>query len=179
MSFERIFLNESFHENSFEWALPSNATKLIFKKILLDLLLFYSLLIIFVICATFYESRRIFLKRKFSERKMSVDIQHILSNMQTGLQDQAEKVKEATKHRDNFAQNIAKLEAQLNETKVVMDELGKSMNESLLISCFLEKVEEGRNIFKLLGPCLVLQDKEIAMQTIKNRHSHMSSELKK
>ena len=56
---------------------------------------------------------------------MSVDIQHILSNMQTGLQDQAEKVKEATKHRDNFAQNIAKLEAQLNETKCVMDELGK------------------------------------------------------
>ncbi|CBY24112.1 unnamed protein product [Oikopleura dioica] len=96
---------------------------------------------------------------------MSVDIQHILSNMQAGLQDQAAKVKEATKHRDNFAQNIAKLEAQLNETKVVMDEL--------------EKVEEGRNIFKLLGPCLVLQDKEIAMQTIKNRHSHMSSELKK
>ena len=57
---------------------------------------------------------------------MSVDIQHILSNMQAGLQDQAEKVREATKHRDNFAQNIAKLEAQLNETKVVMDELGKS-----------------------------------------------------
>ena len=56
---------------------------------------------------------------------MSVDIQHILSNMQTGLQDQAEKVKEATKQRDNYAQNIAKLEAQLNETKVVMDELGK------------------------------------------------------
>ena len=56
---------------------------------------------------------------------MSVDIQHILSNMQTGLQDQAEKVKEATKQRDNYAQNIAKLEAQLNETKVVMDELGE------------------------------------------------------
>ena len=56
---------------------------------------------------------------------MSVDIQHILSNVQTGLQDQAEKVKEATKNRDNSAQNIAKLEAQLSETKVVMDELGR------------------------------------------------------
>merc|ERR1712062_193578 len=97
--------------------------------------------------------------------EMSVDIQHILSNIQAGLQDQADKVKTATKNRDNAAQNIAKLEAQLSETKVVMNEL--------------ERVEEGRNVYKLLGPCLVLQDKEIAMQTIKNRYSHMTSELKK
>ena len=80
-----------------------------------------------------------FSKSEIFREKMSVDIQHILSNMQAGLQDQAAKVKEATKHRDNFAQNIAKLEAQLNETKVVMDELGKSINESLLISCFFQK----------------------------------------
>ena len=53
------------------------------------------------------------------------DYQYILENMQKELEAQAEKVGELTKERDNAGKKIGALEAQLSETKVVLDELGR------------------------------------------------------
>ena len=52
------------------------------------------------------------------------DYQYILQNMQKELEVQAEKVGNLTKERDNAGKQIGALEAQLSETKVVLDELG-------------------------------------------------------
>ncbi|CBY31433.1 unnamed protein product [Oikopleura dioica] len=93
------------------------------------------------------------------------DYQYILQNMQKELEVQAEKVGNLTKERDNAGKQIGAIEAQLSETKVVLDEL--------------EIVGEDATIYKLLGPVLVKQDKELALQTIKNRKSHMETELKR
>ena len=48
-----------------------------------------------------------------------------------------------------------------------------------LISFLLEILDEDAIVYKLLGPVLVKQEKEIALQTIKNRKDFMESELKK
>lgn len=57
-------------------------------------------------------------------RMVANDYQYILQNMQKELEVQAEKVGNLTKERDNAGKQIGAIEAQLSETKVVLDELG-------------------------------------------------------
>ena len=62
------------------------------------------------------------------------DYQYILQNMQKELEVQAEKVGNLTKERDNAGKQIGALEAQLSETKVVLDELG---TKRIHFNCFI------------------------------------------
>ena len=55
----------------------------------------------------------------------------------------------------------------------------RTFQEIRLISFLLEILDEDAIVYKLLGPVLVKQEKEIALQTIKNRKDFMESELKK
>lgn len=57
------------------------------------------------------------------------------------------------------------MEAQLNENKVVEEEL--------------DVIEPDGNVYKLIGPVLVKQDLEEAKQTVKKRIEYISAELKR
>merc|ERR1712080_756029 len=93
------------------------------------------------------------------------EFDYVLQNMQKELESQVEKVNKTTKERDAIGKRIGQFEAQLSETKVVLSEL--------------ELVGDDATVYKLLGPVLVKQEKEIALQTINNRKDFMENELKK
>merc|ERR1712226_767391 len=82
-----------------------------------------------------------------------------------GARRPSRKSKQSTEERDEVGKRIGQFEAQLSETKVVLSEL--------------ELIGDDSTVYKLLGPVLVKQEKEIAMQTIQNRKNFMESEIKK
>lgn len=139
---------------------------------------------------------------------MATEFDYVLQNMQKELEGQVEKVNKHQKDRDAIGKRIGQFEAQLSETNVVLSELGKTFcfcisqlksfllfytpvipmflktwkrtfQDIRLISFLLEILDEDAIVYKLLGPVLVKQEKEIALQTIKNRKDFMESELKK
>ena len=73
-----------------------------------------------------------------------------LQNMQKDVEAQVEKVNKSQKEQEKAQRLIGQFEAQLSETKVVLSEL--------------ELIKDDANVYKLLGPVLVKQEKEIALQ---------------
>merc|ERR1712008_160929 len=105
-------------------------------------------------------------KNKQKKTKMaSSQMEFILQNMQKELEGQVEKVSKSNKERETIGKAIGNLEAQLSETKVVLNGL--------------EILKEDSIVYKLLGPVLVKQDKQEAVSNVKQRSDYMESELKR
>lgn len=81
------------------------------------------------------------------------------------MQTELEKFQAIQKDLQKFISARQQLEAQLNENKVVQEEL--------------DEIEPDGNVYKLIGPVLVKQDLEEAKQTVKKRIEYISAEMKR
>ncbi|XP_015753233.1 PREDICTED: prefoldin subunit 6-like isoform X2 [Acropora digitifera] len=88
-----------------------------------------------------------------------------MEKVQKQLQSELEKFQGIQKDLQKFISARQRLEAQLNENKVVEEEL--------------DVIEPDGNVYKLIGPVLVKQDLEEAKQTVKKRIEYISAELKR
>merc|ERR1711892_41976 len=105
-------------------------------------------------------------KKQTKKPKMaSSQMEFILQNMQKELEGPGEKGSKSNKERETIGKAIGNLEAQLSETKVVLNEL--------------EILKEDSIVYKLLGPVLVKQDKQEAVSNVKQRSDYMESDLKR
>merc|ERR1712035_136115 len=104
-------------------------------------------------------------ERKKTAKMVNSQMEFILQNMQKELEGQVEKVSKCNKERDTIGKAIGNLEAQLSETKVVLDELNILKDDAI--------------VYKLLGPVLVKQDKAEAVSNVKQRTDYMDGELKR
>merc|ERR1712131_55686 len=82
-------------------------------------------------------------QREKTAKMVNSQMEFILQNMQKELEGQVEKVSKCNKDRETIGKAIGNLEAQLSETKVVLNEL--------------EILREDSVVYKLLGPVLVKQ----------------------
>merc|ERR1712131_607 len=105
------------------------------------------------------------LTERKTAKMVNSQMEFILQNMQKELEGQVEKVSKCNKDRETIGKAIGNLEAQLSETKVVLNEL--------------EILREDSVVYKLLGPVLVKQDKAEAVSNVKQRSDYMESELKR
>nr|CAG4652370.1 EOG090X0MQF [Triops cancriformis] len=85
--------------------------------------------------------------------------------IQKKLQQELEKYKSTQKEFQKIIETRKQLEAQLTENTAVKEELGI--------------LEEGANVFKLIGPVLVKQDLEEARQNVAKRMEYISGEIKR
>ncbi|XP_002735724.1 prefoldin subunit 6-like [Saccoglossus kowalevskii] len=88
-----------------------------------------------------------------------------LEMLQKQLQDELDKLKNVQKDYQKALANRQQLDSQLNENKIVKDEL--------------DILEDDGKVFKLMGPVLVKQDVEEAKQNVGKRIEYISSELKR
>jgi len=92
---------------------------------------------------------------------MAANLERIQQQMQTEL----EKFKGIQKDLQKFITARQQLDAQLNENKVVQEEL--------------DVIEADGNVYKLIGPVLVKQDLEEAKQTVAKRIEYITAEIKR
>lgn len=92
---------------------------------------------------------------------MAANIERIQQQMQSEL----EKFKAIQKDMTKLVSTRQQLEAQLNENKVVQEEL--------------DVIEPDGNVYKLMGPVLVKQDLEEAKQTVLKRIEYITAEIKR
>ncbi|KAL9988917.1 hypothetical protein ACROYT_G003412 [Oculina patagonica] len=92
---------------------------------------------------------------------MAANIEKIQQQMQTEL----EKFKAIQKDMQKLVGTRQQLDAQLNENKVVQEEL--------------DVIEPDGNVYKLIGPVLVKQDLEEARQTVAKRIEYINAEIKR
>ncbi|XP_073242976.1 prefoldin subunit 6-like [Porites lutea] len=92
---------------------------------------------------------------------MAANLDRIQQQMQTEL----EKFKSVQKDIQKLVSARQQLEAQLNENKVVKEEL--------------DVIEADGNVYKLIGPVLVKQDLEEAKQTVAKRIEYITAEIKR
>nr|CAG4644506.1 EOG090X0MQF [Lepidurus arcticus] len=85
--------------------------------------------------------------------------------IQKKLQQELEKYKTTQKEFQKVIETRKQLEAQLTENTAVKEEL------TLL--------EEGANVYKLIGPVLVKQDLEEARQNVTKRMDYINGEIKR
>lgn len=81
------------------------------------------------------------------------------------MQTELEKFKGIQKDLQKFITARQQLDAQLNENKVVQEEL--------------DVIEADGNVYKLIGPVLVKQDLEEAKQTVAKRIEYITAEIKR
>lgn len=93
--------------------------------------------------------------------KMAANLERIQQQMQTEL----EKFKAVQKDLQKLINTRQQLDAQLNENKVVQEEL--------------DIIEPDGNVYKLTGPVLVKQDLEEAKQNVGKRIEYITAELKR
>ncbi|XP_022795311.1 prefoldin subunit 6-like [Stylophora pistillata] len=92
---------------------------------------------------------------------MAANLERIQQQMQTEL----EKFKAVQKDLQKLINTRQQLDAQLNENKVVQEEL--------------DIIEPDGNVYKLTGPVLVKQDLEEAKQNVGKRIEYITAELKR
>jgi len=92
---------------------------------------------------------------------MAANIERIQQQMQSEL----EKFKAIQKDMTKLVSTRQQLDAQLNENKVVQEEL--------------DVIEPDGNVYKLMGPVLVKQDLEEAKQTVLKRIEYITAEIKR
>ncbi|CAH3034071.1 hypothetical protein pdam_00010095 [Pocillopora damicornis] len=92
---------------------------------------------------------------------MAANLERIQQQMQTEL----EKFKAVQKDLQKLINTRQQLDGQLNENKVVKEEL--------------DIIEPDGNVYKLIGPVLVKQDLEEAKQNVGKRIEYITTELKR
>jgi prefoldin beta subunit len=85
--------------------------------------------------------------------------------IQKRLQTELEKYKAVQKDYQKCVMARQQLDSQLNENKIVLEEL--------------KRLEAEASVFKLIGPVLVKQDQEEAKQNVQKRIDYISAELKR
>ncbi|XP_077986791.1 prefoldin subunit 6-like [Glandiceps talaboti] len=91
--------------------------------------------------------------------------QRELETLQKQLQEELDKLKNVQKDYQKALANRQQLEAQVNENKMVKEEL--------------DRLDDDSNVYKLIGPVLVKQDREEAKQNVAKRIEYISGELKR
>merc|ERR1712130_579847 len=85
--------------------------------------------------------------------------------MQKAMQEEVKHLQEGEKKISSLAGPKAKYASQLSENEIVLQEL--------------ERVEDGAQIYKRVGPVLILQDNDEALANVKHRISHFKTELER
>ncbi|KAJ3314296.1 hypothetical protein HDV04_000662 [Boothiomyces sp. JEL0838] len=86
-------------------------------------------------------------------------------SIQQSLQEQVAQFQQIQKEYDQAVQNRTALESQLKENEQVSIEFGLLKDDS--------------NIYKMIGPCLVKQDRVEAVSNVKKRIEYITGEIKR
>ena len=90
---------------------------------------------------------------------------NVMEIMQGQLQEKVEKIQGLQKTQQKTLAARQTLDSQLNENKLVKEEL--------------DKLEDDAKVFKLIGPALVKQETTEAKQNVEKRIEYISGELKR
>jgi len=85
--------------------------------------------------------------------------------LQKRLQTEVDKLKAVQKDYSKSVSARQQLDAQFNENTLVKEEF--------------ERIEEGCNVYKMIGPVLVKQDPDEAKQNVQKRIDYISGEIKR
>merc|ERR1719189_503148 len=85
--------------------------------------------------------------------------------MQKAMQEEIKSIQAAEKKMASLSQPKAQYAAKLSENQIVLDEL--------------ELLEDDAQIYKRVGPILVLQDNDEALENVKHRISHFKGEIER
>ncbi|XP_013417321.1 prefoldin subunit 6 [Lingula anatina] len=85
--------------------------------------------------------------------------------LQKRLQGELEKYQAVQKDYQKYVSARQQLDAQLNENSLVKEEL--------------DRLSDGSNVYKMIGPVLVKQDLGEAKQTVQKRIDYISGEIKR
>lgn len=96
---------------------------------------------------------------------MSTSGQNIMEILQGQLQENVEKLQTLQKTQQKTLAGRQTLDSQLNENKLVKEEM--------------DRLEEGANVFKLVGPALIRQDLSEARSNVDKRIEYINGELKR
>ncbi|XP_052721085.1 prefoldin subunit 6-like [Crassostrea angulata] len=88
-----------------------------------------------------------------------------MAELQKKLQTEVEKFQAVQKDYQKHVNLRQQLDAQLNENSLVKEEL--------------DRVEDGANVFKMIGPVLVKQDVTEAKQNVQKRIDYIKGEIKR
>jgi len=82
-----------------------------------------------------------------------------------------------------------RLQTEVDQLKAVQKDYSKSVsarqqldaqfNENTLVKEEFERIEEGCNVYKMIGPVLVKQDPDEAKQNVQKRIDYISGEIKR
>lgn len=88
-----------------------------------------------------------------------------MAELQKKLQTEVEKFQAVQKDYQKHVNLRQQLDAQMNENSLVKEEL--------------DRVEDGANVFKMIGPVLVKQDVTEAKQNVQKRIDYINGEIKR
>ncbi|KAI9121631.1 hypothetical protein K1719_008664 [Acacia pycnantha] len=88
-------------------------------------------------------------------------------------------LREAQRDLENKANDLSKLQKDIAKNHQVRKKYTIQLGENELVLKELDLLEEGANIYKLIGPVLVKQDLAEANANVRKRIEYISAELKR
>ncbi|KAJ1525159.1 hypothetical protein ONE63_009994 [Megalurothrips usitatus] len=76
-------------------------------------------------------------------------------------------------------ENFQTLQKQYQKTLTVRQQLGGQLFENETVKSELDLVKKDQEVFKLIGPVLIKQDNEEALQNVNKRMEYIKGELKR